>query len=144
GHQRAAPRRVARVEPNGQVAQLLEHGYGADVEGEAGGGLEGADAALAQDDVGVAVAQHVLGGLQELGYGGAHAALEEHGLARLTDLGKQREVLAVTRAYLQHVGAGGYLLHQFGGRDLGDDGHARTGARLLEDLEPFLLQPLEG
>ena len=54
-HQFDLARGVARVDHDGQVAALLDDGHGRDVERVAGGGLEGADAALAQDDVVVAL-----------------------------------------------------------------------------------------
>src|SRR3989304_5564289 len=55
-------------------------------EGEAGGRLVGADAALAEDDVAVAVGEDVLGGEQPLLDRRPHATLQEHGLVRLAGL----------------------------------------------------------
>src|SRR5690606_7632345 len=79
--QRAAARGVAGVDPHGQVRELLEHRYGADVEREARRGLERPDAALAEHHLRVALAEDVLRGLEELADRRGHAALEQHRLA---------------------------------------------------------------
>ena len=49
----------------GRCVSSLSDGDGGDVAGVAGGGFEGADAAFAQDDVGIAVGDDVFGGHQE-------------------------------------------------------------------------------
>ena len=61
-----AARAVAWVGYDGEVAQALHNGDGADVHGVAGIGLEGADAPLAEDDPVVAAGHDVLGGEQQL------------------------------------------------------------------------------
>src|SRR3990172_2752863 len=71
---------VAGGGDDGKGAELLHERDGVDVHGVAGGGLEGADAALAEDDVGVALGEDVLGGEEPLLDGGGHAALQEDGL----------------------------------------------------------------
>src|SRR5664279_5182543 len=58
-HQVAPPGGVARIDDHWQVRELLEHGHGHQVEREAVGGLECADAALAQHHVGVAFLENV-------------------------------------------------------------------------------------
>ena len=58
--------RVARVDDHRQVRELLEHRDRRQVEREAVGRLEGADAALAEDHGLVALLEHVLGGHQQL------------------------------------------------------------------------------
>ena len=50
----------------------------------------------------------VLGRHQQLLDGGAHAALEQHGLAQLAHRLQQREVLHVARADLEDVGVLGH------------------------------------
>ena len=67
-------------------------------------GLEGADAALAEDDLVVALREDVLGGEQPLLHRRRHAALEQDRLAQPADLGEQGEVLHVAGADLEHVG----------------------------------------
>ena len=78
----AAAGGVAGVDDHRQVRQLLEHRHRHQVEREPVGGLERADAALAQDHVAVALLEHVLGGHQQLLERGAQAALDQHGHAR--------------------------------------------------------------
>src|SRR3954464_10286986 len=81
--QAAVARRVARVDDHRQVGVELEPRDGAEVEREARGGLEGADAALAQHHRLVALLEDVVGRLQQLVERAAQAALEEHGLAEI-------------------------------------------------------------
>lgn len=69
---------VAGVGDHGQVRAFLWDRDRGDVERVARGRLEGADALLAQDHVGVASAQDVLGREQELLDRRHHAALQEH------------------------------------------------------------------
>ena len=104
-------------------------------------GLEGADAALAQDHVRVARGQDVLGGEQELLDGRGHAALEQHGLAHLAHAPEQREVLDVARADLEHVGVLGDELDALRLEHLGDHGQPGALARLGEVLRPCSLSP---
>ena len=60
------PGGVARVDDDRQVRELLEHRHRHQVEREAVGGLERADAALAEDDLLVALLEDVLGRHQQL------------------------------------------------------------------------------
>jgi hypothetical protein len=91
---------VARVDDHRQVRELLEHRHGHQVEREAVGGLERADAALAQHHVRVALLEHVLRRHQQLLERGAEAALEQDGQAHAAELGQQRVVLHVAGADL--------------------------------------------
>src|SRR5215216_2647835 len=75
-HEGALPRRVARVDHDRQVGQLAKDGHGHQVEREAVGRLVGADAALAEHHLLVALLQHVLGGHQELLERGGESALQ--------------------------------------------------------------------
>ena len=59
-HQLIAPGGVAGVHHHRQVAELVEHGDDGQVHGVAGGGLEGADAPLAEDDLAVAPGHDIL------------------------------------------------------------------------------------
>ena len=67
---------VRRIDDHRQVGQVVEQGHGRQVERVAGVRLEGPDAALAQDHVGIARADDVLGGHQPLLDRRAVAALE--------------------------------------------------------------------
>ena len=115
---------VGRVDDDRQVAGRLDDRHRGDVEGVAGRRLEGADAALAQDDVEVAALGDVLRRHQPLLDGRRHAALEQHRLAGLADGLQQPEVRHVAGADLQHVGV------------LGDDGDVARVDDLGDDRQP--------
>ncbi len=134
--------RVRRVHDDRQVRQPLGHRDGTDVEGVAGGGLEGADAALAEHDVEVAALGDVLGGHQPFLDGGAHAPLEQHRLGRGAHRLQQREVLHVPGADLQHVGVGGDQVHAGRVDHLGHDREPGLGAHVGEDLQAGFAQAL--
>src|SRR5215207_9399211 len=96
--ERALAGRVARVDHDRQVRQLAQHRHGHQVEGEAVARLVGADAALAQHHLLVALLQDVLRRHEELLERRRQAALQEHRLARAAHLGEQRVVLHVAGA----------------------------------------------
>ena len=127
---------VAGVGDDGQVRQVVQHRHGVEVEGIAGAGLEGADAALAQDDVVVALAHDVLGGHEQLIDRAGHTALEQDRSLGLADLLEQGEVLGVAGADLHDVDL---LvkedLHVAWIHDLGDDRHVELGRRLAQQVE---------
>ncbi len=87
----------------GQVRTLAQHRNGGEVEGVAGRGFERANAALAQDDVGIPFGQDVFGARQELVEARGHSALEQDRPVGLADRLEQVEVLHVARADLQDV-----------------------------------------
>ena len=94
---------MARVHEDGQVASLLDDGHGREVERVARGGLERADAALAQDDVGVALARTYSALISHSSIVARQAALEEDRQAGPADGLEEREVLHVARADLEDV-----------------------------------------
>ncbi len=115
---------VARVDNDRQVRQLVQHGHGREVERVAGVVAEGADAALAEDDLLVAAGHDVFRAHQQLLERVGQAALEEDGLVRFAELAQQIEILHVACADLQNV----HVVEQRKIRDahdLGDDGQAR-------------------
>ncbi len=112
---------VARVDEDGQVAEPLHGGNDAEVERVAGVVGKGAHAALAEDDLVVALAHDVFGGHEELVERGAHAALQQHGHAQAAGVLEQREVLHVARADLDHVGPFGNQIERFVVDGFGDD-----------------------
>ena len=63
---RARPAAWLGIDDHRQVRELLEHRHGGEVEREAGGGLEGADAALAEHHVRIALREDVLRRHQQL------------------------------------------------------------------------------
>ena len=136
---------VARVSDDGKVREVVQDGDGVDVKGVAGARLEGADAALAEHDVGVALAHDVLGAHQQLVDGLGHAALEKDRHLGLSDLLEQGEVLGVARADLHDLDAvveEGLDVARV--HDLGHDGHPELGSRLHEQVEAALTHALVG
>ena len=127
---------VAGVGDDGQVRQVVQHRHGVEVEGVAGAGLEGADAALAQDDVVVALAHDVLGGHEQLIDRAGHAALKQDRSLGLADLFEQREVLGVAGTDLHDVDLLVQEdLHVARVHDLGDDRHVELGRRLAQQVQ---------
>ena len=143
GNQAALARRMAGIENHRQVRQLVQHRYRRDVAGVARGGFEGADAALAQNHVGVAVRHDVLRRHQQFLDRGAHAALQQHRPAAAAQRFQQREILHIARADLHEVGVLGHQLHVAIAHHFGDD--AETGALLglAQQLQPFQFHALE-
>src|SRR6266571_4905747 len=95
---------VGRIGYHRQVGLLLQHGDGGEVKGVAGGGLEGADSPLAEDDRLVTLAHDVLRAHQEFLDGHGHPPLEEHRPVQLTDLLQEGEILGIARSDLEDVG----------------------------------------
>ncbi len=134
---------VAGVDEDGQVAEALHGGNDAEVERVAGVIGKGAHAALAEDDLVVALAHDVLGGHEELVERGAHAALEQDGLAQAAGLLEQREVLHVARADLDDVGPFGDEIEGFVVDGFGDDAQAEFLADLGHDLQRIEAEALK-
>ena len=134
---------VGRIGDDGQVAGLLQHRHGVEVERVARGGFIGANAALADHDVVVAVAHDVLGAHQQFLDGAADAALEHDGALHLADGMQQSEVLHVARADLQNVGVFGDHRQGLDGHDLGDDGQAGDFACFGQVFKTLETQALE-
>ncbi len=134
---------MAGVADDGQVAEPLRQGDGAYIHGEAGIGLEGADAPLAQHDLLVAPVQNVLSSQQPLLKRRPHAPLEHHRLAAAAHLVQKGVVLHVAAADLKDIGVAGHHLHVAHVHHLGDDGQARLLAAGRKDLQALLTQPPE-
>ena len=132
---RRSPAAWRRVDDHRQVRVQLEPRDRAEVEREARRGLEGADPALAEDHVLVALLEDVVGGLQQLVERRRQPALEQHRLAELARDLEQRVVLHVARADLHDVGVLGDRVGVLGVEQLGDDRQPGLVARLGEDLE---------
>ena len=80
GHHPCMAAGVAGVHYDGQVGHLVEHDHTGQIKGVAHAGLEGADAALAEDDVLVALGHDVFGAHDELFQRVGKAPLEQHRL----------------------------------------------------------------
>ena len=134
---------MAGIENDGQVGKLVEDGDRGNVAGVARGGLEGADAAFAEDDVGIAVSGDVLGGHEQFLDGAAEATLEKNGAAAFAEGFEEHEVLHIARADLHHVGVLGDEVNVAVSHHLGDDGEAGGFLGFLEELETFLFESLK-
>ena len=133
---------MAGVHHYGQVGELVEDGHGGQVQGVAGGRLEGADAPLTEDDVLVASGHNVLRAHQQLLDGVGQAALQEDGLFGLAQLLQKLKVLHVPGTHLDDV----HILEEgqvVGIHDLGDDGQAGLPLGLQQQLNAVGLQSLE-
>ena len=126
------------------MRDLLEQRDRGYIKGVAHRGFKGADAALAEDDVGVAVVEDELRGAEKIGDGGHHSALQQDWPPAAGRCFQQREVLHVAGADLQDVGV---LGHQ---RDIGLAHHFRHNgqaglclARAGKHLEALQAVPLE-
>ena len=134
---------VAGVDENGQVAEALDGGNDAEVERVAGVVGKGAHAALAEDDLVVALAHDVFGGHEELFERGREAALEQNRLAQAAGMLEQGEVLHVARADLDHVGPLGNQVEGLVVDGFGDDAQAEAVANLGHDAQRFKAQALK-
>jgi len=141
--QAAVARRVAGVDDHRQVRVQLQPRDRREVEREARGRLERADAALAQHHLVVALLEHVVRGHQQLVERRGEPALEQHRLADLACRLEQRVVLHVAGADLHDVGVLGDRVGVVGVQELGDDRQAGLGPRLGEDLQRRNAQALE-
>ena len=134
---------VAGVDEDRQMTELLDHRDRGQVERVAGIGLEGTNAALAQNHRVGAVRQQVLGRHQQILDGGGQTAFEQHRLAHLAHPLEELEVLHVARADLEHVHAV-FQQRQILGRDhLGNDRQPIAVAGLLQQLDAGLPQALK-
>src|SRR5690606_26954208 len=143
GHQVTAPGAVAGVDDDRQVAELADERDRVQVKGEAGGGVEAADTAFAEDDAVVAAGQDVLGREQPLLDGGGEAALEEDGAIDAGDALEERKVRHVAAADLEDIGVLGDELDLIRLHHLADDRHAGGGTGLSEQAQALLAEPLE-
>ena len=141
--QGTSPGAVRRIDDDRQMRLLPQDRHGGEVERVAGGGLERANPAFAEDDVRVAGGQHVLGGEQPFLDRRRQATLQQDGAAALAHRLQEREVLHVARADLEDVDVLVEDLDVVRVDDLGDDRQAGGAARLGEELECGDAEPLE-
>ena len=134
---------VTGIADHRQMAQLLEHGDGVDIQCVARVAFKGADAALAQHHLVVAVAQHILGRHQPLLDRGHHAALEKDRAIAAPHRVQQGIVLHVAGPDLQNVAILSHQGHLLRRHDFGDDGQPGLFTRLGQDFQPFFAHALE-
>ena len=134
---------VAGVYHHRQMGHLVQHDHTGKVQRVAHTGLKGADAALAQDDVLVALCHDVLGAHHELFQRVGKAALEQHRLFLAANSLEQLKVLHIAGTYLNQV----YVFKQgqvLGVHDLGHDGRTGGAARQLEQVQTLAAHTLKG
>ena len=128
---------LARIDDNRKVCLLLGDGHGRQIEGIAGVVLEGADAALAKNHVGVSMGQNVFSGEQPFFDAHAHAALEENRLPAAGAGDEKLEVLRVAGTDLQNVCRCGDKFDVMLAENFGDDaqsGRFACGGQQLQAL----------
>ena len=110
---------VTRVDDHGKVRHGLQHRHGSDVQRVARCGFEGANAALAEDDLLIACHRNDLCGTQKFFERRGHATLQQNGPPALSERFEQGVVLHAARAHLHDVGIFRdqfdiFLAHHFG------------------------------
>src|SRR6266446_7144782 len=75
----------------------------AQIERVAGGSLKCSNAALAENDVRVALVQNVFGAHDQIVNCGAESALEQHGKSATAHFLQKRKIVHVARAHLKTV-----------------------------------------
>src|SRR5579859_3298502 len=138
GDEVAMPGTLAGVGDDRQVRELLHQRNRADVHRIARHFLKGANAPLAQDNIGVALRENVFRRQQPLFDGGRHAAFEYDRLIDAPDLVQQEVVLHVARADLQNVGVLAYHIYIGRRHDLGNDRHAEGVTGLRQQFQAIL------
>ena len=134
---------MRRIDDHRQVGEVVEEGHGGQVERVAGICLERPDASFAQDHVGIAGADDVLGRHQPLLDRRAVPALEHHRPGDPSDRGQERVVLHVPGADLEDVGVLSHDVDLVGLHHLGDHRQAGPVALLGEIAQAFDAEALE-
>src|SRR5882724_10047181 len=135
---------VRRIGNHREMRKLLDDGNGCDVERVASVGLEGADAAFAEDDVVVAAGKNVFGAHKKFLHGGGETALEQNGLANFAEGAQQKIVLHVARADLEHVNVAGHHGDLRSVHDFADGEQAEFVSGFLHELQAFFAEALKG
>src|SRR5579863_5334675 len=142
-HLVAKPGAVARVRDDREMRQIVNDRDSGQVEHVADCRIEAPDPALAQNDLVVALGEHVLGAHEQIVDRRRHATLEENRLADSSDDAQERVVLHVACTDLDAIGD---LRHQIRAvlvHRLGDDRQAGLAAGDREQLQTAPSQPLK-
>src|SRR6185437_4897093 len=112
-------RAMAWIRDDRKVRQLVHQRNGSEVEHVTHSRIEGANSALAQNHLAVALREDVLGAEQEIRYRRGHSALQQHGPAEFPDSLEQRIILHVAGTDLNAVGvlsnqSCSFIVHRFG------------------------------
>ena len=134
---------MAGIDHHGQVGQIVQNGDCGKVEGVPGGGLKGADAPLAEDDLAVALAHDIFGAHEQLLQGVGKSPFQQNGLVGLAQLFQKVKVLHIPRTYLNDIHIGEQIE---GGNvhDLRDDGQPRGLFGLQKQPDALVLHALKG
>ena len=142
-HQLCLAGGVAGVNDDRQVGQIVKHCHGGQIQGIPGGGFEGADAPLAEDDLLIALTHDVFRAHEKLLDGVGQTPLEKNGLFRLAQLLQKVKILHIPGTYLNHVHIGKQVK---GGdvHDFRDDGKVCCLLGLQQQPDAFGTHALEG
>ena len=125
------------------MREVLDRRNRTDVKRIARVRLIGADAALAENDVRIALVHNVLRRIQPLVDRRRKSAFQHDGFACAPDRLEEAKILHIARADLEQIGIGGDRVHRLDDRHLRDDAQPRALTRLGEVLQSLFLQPLE-
>ena len=125
------------------MRELLHHRNRRDIHGVARVGLEGADAALAQNHFVIAAGENVFRRQQQFFDGRGNAALQQNRLADLAEFAQQIEVLHVARADLQNVGIRSEQRNLRLVHHLADHQQTAPVRRLAHHFEAFFAESLK-
>src|SRR6185369_11950610 len=126
------------------MGYLLDQRNYREIQGVAGGGLKGADAPFAKDDMGVSLCKDVFGSGEELLQSGAHPPFQEDRFLYPPDFTEQIEVLHVPCANLEQIRGFCHQTNSIRAHDFGHYGKPRLFACLHKKFEPLLAQSLKG
>jgi hypothetical protein len=143
GHEAAFSRGVAGIEDDGKVREFVEYGNSGNVTGVARGGLEGADAAFAEDHFGVAMRGDVFGAHEQLFDAAAQPTLQQNRAATFAERFQEHEVLHIASADLHDVRVVGDEVDVAVTHDFGDDRKARGFFGFLQQFQTFFFQSLK-
>ena len=136
-------RRVRGIENYRKMRELFETQRAAEIADVARVRIEAADATLAEHDIRIAFNENVLRGEQQLVERCRWPALEKNREARSRGGTQEWDVLHVARADLHHVGICRNELHVRFRERLGDDRQIVTRARIRDERQPRIAEPLE-
>ena len=116
GHEAGFSGGVAGIYHHRQVGHLVQDGYGGNIQGIAGAGLEGTNAPLAEDNVFVALAHNIFRAHQKLLQCVGKTPLEQDRLFGLAQLLQKVKILHISGAHLNNV----YIVEKLQSADVHD------------------------
>ena len=134
---------VTGINEDRKMAAFFDGGNDGEVESVAREIGEGANAALAEHDVVVALGEDVFGGHEELVERRGHATLEEDGLFGAASALEEREILHVARANLDDIGVFLDEVEGFVVNGFGDDAETVGGADFRKNFQAVFAEALK-